>query len=659
MEHSIQMTNTIEAKTVAGVTFSSTGGGYVDEAEIPTDDFESHYLFDGENKSTSVYPVVDADDVLRKSSVRSARSSGSEDEVDESKLRSKVRSLADEFDPPLELTNMSDGDSEEDGEANEIEAKSVAGVTFTDTKNGKLERKRIPSDDYRSHYLYPADTKGDSTYPVVDADGNLRRGNVSSAHELGARGGVDEDTHESKLRKLAKEFDPEIGEILNDEGEAELTEGRLSSAGIGHEGEQLRGTIWASGTHSLSLNGNPTRVHVPPETIKPTFDSLKRRVEAGDAGIGFDHPSGGSVAADTVVGDIGRVESVSLDASEEKIVMTESEVTNNKAEQAIAAGEFDGFDYSIVGKFGTAGASDDELKDRNVDAVLSTVRVERVDVVPNGAVSIANVNRNVPTLAAELSGIQSGRNRPIAEYASDIRAAVGNEHNTRTDMFNTNPEDIEAAKSELSDAADVLEEKEEEVEGLEAEKSELKEKMSDLDAYREAFEEIASAFGLQQKLEEDGIEEVTASAVDNVTEDVRREIAELEASLPGESTSSDEIEDRTEELAGTDADTLEARAGRLARDFRKAATAKSNRSNAIVSGEAGEMLVSDDEPDEELVSMADEALDPIEAMEAEEQGIDAAAYIEQEYGGIDPSEFDSQTSLEAKMSEYRQNGGGN
>lgn len=125
-----------------------------------------------------------------------------------------------------------EGDSTEPDEADETEAqemddeaevaelKSVAGVSFTGTSSGKLDESAIPNDDYESHYLFPADTKSDSSYPVVDADGDLRRGNVESAYELGARGGVSEDELHSKLRSLNDEFDdPPIDFEASEEAE--------------------------------------------------------------------------------------------------------------------------------------------------------------------------------------------------------------------------------------------------------------------------------------------------------------------------------------------------------------------------------------------------------------------------------------------------------
>lgn len=85
-------------------------------------------------------------------------------------------------------------------------SRTVAGVTFTGLRTGKLDESEIPNDDYESHYLYPADTKSDSSYPVVDGDGYLRRGNVEAAHKLGARGDVDDDEHDNKVKRLNEVF---------------------------------------------------------------------------------------------------------------------------------------------------------------------------------------------------------------------------------------------------------------------------------------------------------------------------------------------------------------------------------------------------------------------------------------------------------------------
>lgn len=151
--------------------------------------------------------------------------------------------VLDAVDELLSGTNPHNDDgSDEESE----ELKSVAGVTFTGTATGKLEESEIPNDDFESHYLFDADTKSDSSYPVVDGDGNLRRGNVESAFELGARGGVSESELHSKLEALNDEFEnPPIDseEFSNDEEES-------SSSGPTTETESI--TVPVFGESSVS-----------------------------------------------------------------------------------------------------------------------------------------------------------------------------------------------------------------------------------------------------------------------------------------------------------------------------------------------------------------------------------------------------------------------
>lgn len=85
---------------------------------------------------------------------------------------------------------------------------SACGVEWSETSGGKLDKSAIPDPpDHKSHYLNAADTKGESSFPVVDGDGNLRAGNVNSAWDLRNRGdGVSEEC----LRKLDAAFDDDV-----------------------------------------------------------------------------------------------------------------------------------------------------------------------------------------------------------------------------------------------------------------------------------------------------------------------------------------------------------------------------------------------------------------------------------------------------------------
>lgn len=60
---------------------------------------------------------------------------------------------------------------------------SVGGISFEGTATGTLEEGDLPNDpeEFASHYVFDADTKGESSFPLVDAENRLRRGNVAAA----------------------------------------------------------------------------------------------------------------------------------------------------------------------------------------------------------------------------------------------------------------------------------------------------------------------------------------------------------------------------------------------------------------------------------------------------------------------------------------------
>jgi hypothetical protein len=84
---------------------------------------------------------------------------------------------------------------------------SACGVSWSGTASGDLDESAIPNDDFKSHYLNAGDTKSDSSFPVVDGEGNLRAGNVNSAWDLRGQG---EGVSEECLRKLDNAFDEDV-----------------------------------------------------------------------------------------------------------------------------------------------------------------------------------------------------------------------------------------------------------------------------------------------------------------------------------------------------------------------------------------------------------------------------------------------------------------
>jgi len=61
-------------------------------------------------------------------------------------------------------------------------------ITYDGVMDGELDESEIPNEGYEPHYVFDADTKSESSFPLVDGDGNLRRGNVESAFNLRGNG---------------------------------------------------------------------------------------------------------------------------------------------------------------------------------------------------------------------------------------------------------------------------------------------------------------------------------------------------------------------------------------------------------------------------------------------------------------------------------------
>lgn len=160
-----------------------------------------------------------------------------------------------------------------------LEKKSVAGVQFSGTRGGTLDEADIPNDDFADHYLYDGDTKSDSSYPVVDASGDLRRGNVESAFSVGARGGVSEESLHQKLRQLNDEFDtPPI-----DFEESMKFEKHVEIAKADDQRQVAVGVVMVP--NSVDSQGDYER----PETIESLSEGFMEQLAAGESQSGVMH----------------------------------------------------------------------------------------------------------------------------------------------------------------------------------------------------------------------------------------------------------------------------------------------------------------------------------------------------------------------------------
>jgi hypothetical protein len=572
--------------------------------------------------------------------------------------------------------------------------------------------------------------------------------------EMGVEGGLYEDADE------APDFSPPEGNLagqsawdfIEDTVEAETGSVQASlpfsaqvSAQTDGEGDApLTGVIWATGVHSLHINGEPVQIKVDEESLRNTYERLQERVQAGEVSLGTDHFGSLKdvpVAEEAGLLEIGKVTGVALSDDGQKIVMTDSELTSEDARQAYQNGVFDDVGFSIDGKVRVF--MDDErqpMMDEEEDAILAEAhQIDRVDLVETGAVEGAR-NGNVPpvgaaaeiasrnprqpapylssmldtaaeavsepaqagdALGARLQALIRQSETPEDELISLMADAADRDQSTvrshvsgevqcppvgalmaynralnNTEGVNVDPDDLitaaeadgcdysdsdgsasaphggtmtdfnsdnyDSVEEALQAASSAVEDKDEQIQDLEAELADKKEQA-------EAFEEIAAAHGFED------LEEVQAQdVIDEHTQELRREVAELEASLPKEDTSSDEVEERVDELAGSSPRELRLRRGDLSAAAMKSEQARERYTKGVAaeeqetdgsSGGSGQ-----DAEDEKLAASV---LTPSEMLQVQDADISASEFLEREHD-VDVSKHDTEQDLQAAVV----NGGG-
>jgi hypothetical protein len=406
------------------------------------------------------------------------------------------------------------------------------------------------------------------------------------------------------------------------------------SVGLGVEAAadgqlSLTGKIWGAGTHDLYVNGDPTRVHVPESTIPETFESLKSKVNGSEPpAIRTDHADDDAVpvAAEADLLKLGEMRDVERRGA--SIHLTDSELTNNRAEAAAESGAFDGKGFSIVGNLKFATDGDGSLKQRNDGAlVVESTDIMWVDVVKDGAVGGTDLN-TVRKAAASLADSIGTSEAAI----SGLRVAA---ESADEDMKNL--KQYESVEALAEAASDRIEELEDDVDGLEDE-------VEAKQAKAEAFDKITDVHGIETTHDEPDV--AAQKVIDAHTEPLRKEIAELEASLPGSDV--DDVDDRADDLKGESPRDLKAHKGEVATQVLASESAKEKRNKAVAASEtqgktgvAGGSSGSDNAEDEEKARSLMTARDHMQARQADE---DPVSYVENTYD-VDVSAADSAEEL--------------
>lgn len=401
--------------------------------------------------------------------------------------------------------------------------------------------------------------------------------------------------------------------------------------------DPLMGVIWGAGDHDLSLGGSGARVHVPPETIPPTFEALKEDVAAGDVTLGFDHPGQDSVAAKTGIVDIGMAKDVALTEDEQHIVLTDSELTNQQAAEAAANGDFDDLDWSVVAdvKVRRDDNGDPVTKDGRI--VLDATRIKRIDAVVDGAVDAASIERSRDALPNLKSQVATVRQAAQAPNQSNVTAAVtalraGATALSDYNMDNFDPDDFDDAAEALNAASDVIDDQQDSIETLAG-----------------AFNDVVEASDIDADVDPKEDPEAAAQVViDAQTADLRREIAEMEAELANYDV--DDVEARASDLSGNTAGELKAmrneRAYQKMQKEQKEQTRGAAAARTDTTGRASASTGNDTDADDLAVKAMDGA-DRIQARAADQS---PSEYLQAEYG-VNPAEYDDADNLRADVVE--------
>jgi len=389
----------------------------------------------------------------------------------------------------------------------------------------------------------------------------------------------------------------------------------------------LTGIIWGAGDHDLALGGDPTPVHVPEDTIRPTFEALKEDIDAGDVTLGFDHPGEDSVASKTGIVDIGRAEAASLSSDGRYVVMTDSSLQNDQAAEAAAAGDFDDLDWSVVADVAVRRTPDGSIAKKDGRVVIDATRIRRVDAVETGAVDAASIERDadaLPDLQQNTRTVQKAADD--LKHTNDAVQALEASRTAITDMNQTQfdphgVDDLPAAREQLDAAATVIDKQKEELESAQAKASGFKRLLQTHDVDLEEYDDADAA---------------AQAVIDEQTEDLRREIAELEAELAQYDTGDDDVRARASELAGSDPDDLRGRLNEVkatafdvqSKSRKKGRAAAKDDMTGRVSAAGGRDAGGNADADD--VALA--AMDGKDRIEAEARGQSPSEYVNAEYG---------------------------
>jgi transcriptional regulator with XRE-family HTH domain len=402
------------------------------------------------------------------------------------------------------------------------EYKAVGPITFRGTREGELDESQIPNDEYEGHYFNAGETKSDSSFPLVDGEGYLRRGNLDAAWDLRGQGdlGMPRDSAERLMLNLGLVFGPpdseanplpqeayadrdDVGTPYAEEATRAADVARLTDRPDDPEtGEVPGGGGGGSDEQETTMSDTSTASDSDPET------------DADTARLGGD------------LADLMRGEMVRQAASDDR------QMSQMMQEMADAAGMSRGHMHAI--KRGEVGCP-------SMDAIEAMS-------------DILGVDTEMLVMAAERDG---------CDYSA-MGYGSGSDDTDETESMTTT--DKNELKAELADAKQRIEELEQENEQLRDERDQVAQQ------YAEALADGDTVLDAEDYVEKFEVSELAemydeAAEADLASEDVEPTVRSGSDGTPSESSALSagdrervaELEDEREQWAGRDSRLAEAR----------------------------------------------------------------------------------------------------
>ncbi|AFH21880.1 hypothetical protein OSG_eHP12_00025 [environmental Halophage eHP-12] len=398
------------------------------------------------------------------------------------------------------------------------EYQTVGPVDFRGVRTGELDESAIPDDDYKGHYLIEGSSKSESSYPVVDSEGYLRRGNLDAAWNLRGQGDYEmpRDTFERMTLTMGRIFGPP------------KSEANPISKDSYDEFEGNTGTPYAADEPAVELAARLS-------AVTPSTTATGTETET-------DEPQQGEVSGD---------------ASERTRTrpMTENETTHEAQLGGHLAKAMQGQMEMMMshGKHGSKSEMMEEMAKHCGHTKGHMRAIARGDV---GCPSMDSIEAMSEILDADMGMLVDAAERDGCSYSMQSGHDMKNdeEEMTTTDEL----------KSELTDKRQRIEQLEQRVEELESEREQV------ADEYAEALaadSDVIDAETMTEKFEVSELAEMYDEQQTSVTDDdpepaVRAgdgaggEAAEL---APADRQRAQELEEQLSELEGHDSRLADAR----------------------------------------------------------------------------------------------------